>query len=442
MRAWRRMGPTAVLLAAALCLGGGSALAQPRFLPASEYGRINLRTPQAVQLKLEALQASNDFERVGDFREGSRYRLAANPIGRLQIMVRRDGGRMGMALCTASVLSAEHILTNYHCIPGAVNLTVLQANLQMDYLDENETERVRGYEVDIEPVEADPELDYAILRVQGNPARDFGTVTISALAPQVREAVFIIHHPEGKPKTLSRKDCWVEALTGPQFIHTCDTLGGSSGSPIFADETFQVVGLHFAGSEQGNYGKSIAALLARSRVLESLAVIERPAPAGGGTASRPASTPAPPRERPNVRIALDSQPPGAAIVHAGTVVGLTPLRFKLAPRPSYTFELRRDGYEPATLTVEAAGGRASGSATLRRAPGATTAAASSVPGRFDPAADQMAKALDFWAQLDKSGFTATGKDRDKPGEKDPSAGRSAAAEQQRKADAMFKQFGQ
>jgi V8-like Glu-specific endopeptidase len=386
-----RLGAVALILGAlavSLATVESEALAQPRYLPATEYGRINVRTPQAVQVHLESLQASNDFEQVSAFREDSRYRRAANPVGRLQIMVRRDDGRMGVALCTASVLSAEYILTNYHCLPGPVNLTALQANLQMGYLDESDTRQVRRFEVEVRPVEADAVLDYAILRVEGDPARDFGTVTISASAPQVREAVFIIHHPEGKPKTLSRKDCYVSVLAGAQFVHTCDTLGGSSGSPIYSSESFQVIGLHYAGSEEGNHGRSMAALAARSRMLEGIAVVPSSSPAGAG---------------PTVSVELDSRPSGATIIHDGTAVGLTPLTFAMAPQPSYAFRLRKAGYEDATALLTPENGKAQAMVTLRRS--LTAAVAPRPPAGFDPAADQVARALEFWRQLEKSGFT-------------------------------------
>jgi hypothetical protein len=425
-------------MALILAAGTSAAIAQPRYLPETEYGRVNVRTPQAVQMKLEALQASNDFERVAAFREDSRYRRAADPVGRLQIMVRRDDERPGMALCTASVLSADYILTNYHCLPGPVNLTALQANLQMGYLDENDTARVRRYEVDVRPVETDSELDYAILRVRGNPARDFGTVSLSAQPPSVREAVFIIHHPEGKPKTLSRKDCYVSVLAGDQFVHTCDTLGGSSGSPIYSSETFQVIGLHFAGSAQGNHGRSMAALEAKSRILEGLVVAQRQAPtapAASASAAAPPVAPVPPR--PRVTITLRSEPAGAVIVYDGTVVGLTTLTFAMAPQPKYTFRLRRDGYEDAQAVLEPRAGRADATVTLRRVATAKPGAPSPVPARFDPAGDQVRRALAFWDEVDKTGFTGV-----KPPPVRPDADADRAAEQKRKADAMFRQFEQ
>ena len=51
-----------------------SALAQVRILPGTEFDHVNTRKTKSAQIKLESMQASNDFESILSFREGSRYR--------------------------------------------------------------------------------------------------------------------------------------------------------------------------------------------------------------------------------------------------------------------------------------------------------------------------------------------------------------------------------
>ena len=262
----KRLTSMLALILALLTALAGEGLAQLRLLPASEYDRIAVRIPQAVSRNLEAMQRSNDFERLAKFRAKNRYRKIARPVGMLKLLLQDQTGKTGTSLCTASIVSRDFILTNNHCVPGPVGYRILLAKIQMEYLDSKNTRSVRVYAVDPKPVETDEFLDYTILRVSGNPGAVYGTVKISAQAPEKREAIFIVHHPEGLPQILSRKDCFIDRLEGREFVHSCDTLGGSSGSPIFSDNTSEMIGLHYAGGRDGNFGKSIAAILERSQV--------------------------------------------------------------------------------------------------------------------------------------------------------------------------------
>lgn len=419
-------GPLVLLVLTAWLVLPSLAAAQIRFLPDSEYDRVNIRKPQAIQARLESLQSTNDFEPIKNFKPESRFRRLARPVGRLKVKVRDDSGRVGMALCTASIISEELLLTNNHCIPGGLGVTVLAAKIEMDYLDANDTAAVKSYEVDPSPVETNQELDYSLVRVHGNPAAEFGTAKLSRKPGALQDAVFIIHHPEGAPKTLSRKDCYINTMADREFVHSCDTLGGSSGSPIFSDESFQIVGLHFAGSEQGNYGKNIATLLSRSPRLESVAVTAQPAPPPAPDEPPPPREQPPPPRRDPVQISLASEPAGAGIYFGEVLVGVTPLTFSMVEQPAYTFTLRKQGYEDTQVALERHGPRVSHEATLRRKPGPPPR---EDPLAMDPASKQMRAALDYWTNLDESDFA---------GAEQSSKGRSDAAAQQRdKSNQLF-----
>ena len=66
------------------------------------------------------------------------------------------------------------------------------------------------------------------------------------------DKLYVIQHPAGEAKQISDLDCTVKDVPvngyAPRldFSHTCDTLGGSSGSPVF-NEAGEVVGLHHLG---------------------------------------------------------------------------------------------------------------------------------------------------------------------------------------------------
>lgn len=446
-----------------LLLLSSPVLAQVRILPSTEFDHVNTRKTKSAQIKLESMQASNDFESILSFREGSRYRRTGKPIGRLKVKVRNSSGRTGVALCTASIISEEFILTNNHCIPGSPTLTVVSAKIEMDYLDAKNTAMVRTYKVDIKPVQTSKKLDFSIVRVFGNPSKHYGTVRLARGRPRVQDAVFIIHHPEGAPMTLSRKDCWVNALSGVNFIHTCDTLGGSSGSPVFSDETFEMVGLHFAGSSNGNYGKQLTEIRLKSRILESIVVKSSSSKRPGSrtttadtaksppkvnistadtadtasstttAAKRADPTPPPPKKRrpPPVSVAFDSIPRGAAIYFHGVVMGVTPHFFKIVPMKSYSFTLKKRGYAPKVENLIPKDGRIAKIVTLVES---NDPVDNTPPPAVDPAADQMNKALSVWDNIEKNGWLSA--PPKKPGQKS-----SKEIDQIRQGNKLFKSFG-
>lgn len=269
----------ALLVTLCASLPGGVAGAQPLLLPADQFNAVDLRVPQSTTLMLEKLNGQKDFEPIARFKSSARFRRLARPVGRLKVLVADESGRTGVSLCTASIISSDYILTNHHCIPGAVGRRVIDARIEMQYLRMG-SRSVRSFRVDTRPTEASQPLDYSVVRVHGNPASTFGHIAIDPRGASARDSVFIIHHPAGQPKTLSRKDCTVLGLrNGTELIHTCDTLGGSSGAPVFSDESFQVVGLHFAGTERENYAKNMRVLASVSRYLKPGAAVKpRPAP--------------------------------------------------------------------------------------------------------------------------------------------------------------------
>lgn len=419
-----------VVVPALLIAASGIAHAQIRYLPASEYDRINVRVPQAVVSQYSELSQRNVFERIERFKASDRYRRAGRPIGRLMIRMKDEQGRYGTAMCTVSIVSAQYLLTNHHCIPGEIGLKVLGAKAEFDYLDAKNTAEVRSYPVDIRPVETSVALDYSILRVHGDPAATFGTIIFATHPASVRDSIFIIGYPEGQPETLSRKDCYVQVVKPQEFTHSCDTLPGSSGSPVFSDETFHVIGLHYAGGQEGNFAKRIGVLMAHSRLLASVA--KRATPGGESVAVTPHS---------QLTIALNSDPSGAAVFNGKTLLGLTPLSFAVAREGNYIFRLKKDGFADASVTVDGHQGNVQRTVRLRPNGTASVKAQGVAPAPIvvDPATAQARRALAFWRQMEGSGLT------DKAPDQQPSGNAGAAdraGNQQSKADAMFKAFGQ
>ncbi|MBL6929460.1 MAG: trypsin-like peptidase domain-containing protein [Rhodospirillales bacterium] len=258
--------------------------------PADYYGRVDLPLPQAFGHLKRLIGDADNFEPIRKFSERNRYRIMASPIGRLDLLVKRNG-KQGLSLCTGWIISVDYIMTNHHCIPGKSG-QVLKASLLMNYIEEGKTSGTKRFDVETKPVETSRELDYSIVRVRGNPGMKYGIIPMQAREPSPEEELFIIQHPAGKAKRLSRRNCRADSQTErpEELRHFCDTLGGSSGSPVFSDNDMSLVGLHFAGIEKKvNFAKRMTTIINNSPILRQLGQApQESAPAPKPTIRQPA----------------------------------------------------------------------------------------------------------------------------------------------------------
>lgn len=178
-----------------------------------------------------------------------RLRTWAGPIARLRFIVDGQGG----AVCSGFLVSRDLLMTNEHCISSGSEARSAVAEFRYDSHAALPT-RYRGMAL----VVSNAALDYALLRLRGNPSQH-GRVLFAASGPQLEgRSLAIIQHPAGEPKQASVADCKVSGLnrtgvggTNTDFGHLCDTLGGSSGSPVFDWSSLRVVGLHHLGFREG-----------------------------------------------------------------------------------------------------------------------------------------------------------------------------------------------
>ena len=271
----------AILLLASLLSLPASAQTLVVF-PAEQYGRSFLNLPQSSGVSTVELQnvlgRNANFERLENYRADDRFRRVAAPVGRLDILVQTPAG-LGTTTCTASIVSARFIVTNNHCFPEGVRA----ASLLMDFYREDDEGGGNRFEARTVPEERNPSLDYAVVEVLGNPAARFGTIRLDARDPQPGESLLIVHHPSGLPKHMTRGGCRAfqpTAVQGTDIRHRCDTLPGSSGSPILADATGRMLGLHYAGSvnpslSNFNFGKRLSEIVKDSRILAAIAEEQR-----------------------------------------------------------------------------------------------------------------------------------------------------------------------
>lgn len=108
------------------------------------------------------------------------------------------------------------------------------------------------------------ELDFSIVYLKNSPGSKHGTITLKKRHDKVLlfERVNIIQHPAGQDKKISLQDNKVVTFFESKLHYLADTMGGSSGSPVFNND-WELVALHHAGSTTHNVGIRISAICSK-----------------------------------------------------------------------------------------------------------------------------------------------------------------------------------
>lgn len=206
-------------------------------------------------------------------------RSLAKHIGRLQVCLMTPDGkprsvrRAGRTIklespflvnCTAALLPGNRLLTNAHCfydpdLKRAGFNIVREARINFDYTSRDDTGSVKTYLVATRELTVNEGLDALVLQVLGGDANaDLGghipMKMMSAVEPF--QELRMVHHPGANPQQYSTGTCQVHRRqsevpdTRSPFRHTCESMGGSSGSLLFDSRTLSVVALHNQGGLQ------------------------------------------------------------------------------------------------------------------------------------------------------------------------------------------------
>jgi V8-like Glu-specific endopeptidase len=120
-------------------------------------------------------------------------------------------------------------------------------------------------------------LDFAIVRLGGNPGATWGNTPIATTDAATGDMLCIMGHPAGVPKRIEAGPAL--APSGNRIRYDdIDTLGGNSGSGVLRASDGRIVGVHTNGGcgpsspdgTNANFGVRIAALIAASPTLQGL----------------------------------------------------------------------------------------------------------------------------------------------------------------------------
>jgi len=148
---------------------------------------------------------------------------------------------------TGFLIAPDVLLTNWHVFEVAS--CAQSAKIRFNYA----TDRYGNF-LPIDEYACNPDslfennqnLDYAVVRIKGDPGAKWGYLQLKPIDVEVNEKVNIIQHPDGKPKQIAMNDNQVKYVDESVIQYITDTLPGSSGSPVFNDN-WQLVALHHSG---------------------------------------------------------------------------------------------------------------------------------------------------------------------------------------------------
>ncbi|MBI2345728.1 MAG: trypsin-like peptidase domain-containing protein [Deltaproteobacteria bacterium] len=212
----------------------------------------------------ESIYLTNDLLDMAGFPVGDPIHTHGQPVARLL----RFSGTM-VFFCTGFLFDSHRLMTNEHCVAtqNECGATVAQFNFE-NYADGSQGPVTNVACANL--LEANAALDYAVLRLPWGAGSQFGALHLTDQDAQQDDPLVVIQHPQGWTKRVSLQDCRVSnAAIGNNYMgHQCDTMGGSSGSPVMNHDTFDVVALHRAAGATMTDANSQNIAVRMSRILE------------------------------------------------------------------------------------------------------------------------------------------------------------------------------
>ncbi len=244
---------------------GGLALA-PLAAGSRNKAPVDLASPAQLARRRQFLgdslgsqaEASKVFERIiqGNDLQDANYLArgvrAARSVARIGI-IDAQGRQLGWG--TGFLIAPGVLITNNHVLPGPENAqrSVAQFRYELD-IDGRDQPPISFGLRPAELFHTSVARDFSVVAVQAasldgaSALAEFGHLPLVAAVGKVAEGEWltIIQHPGGERKQLCVRENQLIRIDDDVLWYSTDTLGGSSGSPVYNNDWY-VVALHHAG---------------------------------------------------------------------------------------------------------------------------------------------------------------------------------------------------
>jgi endonuclease G len=211
--------------------------------------------PRDAEIAFERIIEGNELQPVNYLELGA---IASRAICRIELLDERQV-RCGWA--TGFLIAPEVLLTNNHVLPTAsmAHRARAQFDVELDVLGAAKP----VLEFALQPdrlFHTSAPLDYSVCAVApagpgGAPLSGFGFLPLVGVTGKAVEGEWltIVQHPNGETKQVCVRENRLLTRTDEVLWYSTDTLGGSSGAPVF-NNSWQVVALHHKGVPEERNG--------------------------------------------------------------------------------------------------------------------------------------------------------------------------------------------
>lgn len=202
-----------------------------------------------ANVRLERILKGNELTDINYLAQGM---VCARSVCRVSI---REGGRL-KGYGTGFLVAPGVMMTNHHVLstPAEVAGSRAEFRYERDLKGANLEPAVFALRTSPEPV-IYKDLDFALVAVEpvsegGEALANFGWLKLNVLPNKalIGEYLTIIQHPNGERKQICVRENKLIRYSedGPYLWYQTDTVGGSSGSPVF-NNSWEVVAIHHSG---------------------------------------------------------------------------------------------------------------------------------------------------------------------------------------------------